>query len=164
MFKLIEESDTYCAMTYTGHAEDVVIPPTHWGRPVSALFDNLFRGHSEIRSVSIPRTVTQIGACVFDGCSSLLHIDLPDELQDMWQYAFARSSVEELVIPDGVRYLVPFTFKDCRRLRRVVCGTALEKVYANAFAGCDSLQEFVCGAKAAISPEAFANEPEIVIV
>jgi len=163
-FKQIEENETFCAIRYIGNHEDVVIPAMHWGHPVSALFDDLFKGHSEIRSVAIPDTVTQIGGFVFDGCSALHHIVLPTALQDMWQYAFVRSSIEEVVIPDGVSHIIPFTFKDCKRLRRVVCGTGMQKIYPNAFAGCDALEEFIHPAHTEIAPDAFSSQPTFHII
>ena len=160
-FKLIEETATYCAMRYTGSDAEAVVPDKHWGRPVTALFDDLFKGHGELRSVVIPDTVTQIGGFVFDGCTSLHHVTLPKSLEDLWQYAFVRSSIEEIAIPDGVRAIIPFTFKDCKQLRCVVCGSGLQKVYSNAFAGCDALEEFVCGMQVELCDGAFGKIPEI---
>ncbi len=161
-FKQIEETETYCAIRYTGHAAHVVIPPVHWGHPVSALFDDLFKGHTELETVSIPDTVTQIGGFVFDGCTSLRAVTLPAALEDLWQYAFVRSSIEEIVIPDRGGSIIPFTFKDCRNLRRVVCGRNVTKIYDNAFAGCDALQEFRHSPQTEISPNAFTTLPRFV--
>ena len=45
------------------------------------------------------------------------------------------------MLPDGLRIIPPFAFKDCRNLRRVVCGAGLEKIYSWAFGGCDQLRE-----------------------
>lgn len=115
----------------------------HWGRPVTMLYDDLFKDHAEIAAVHLPDTIREIGGFVFDGCSSLTHIDLPAGLENMWQYAFVRSSVEEIVLPERVRYIVPFTFKDCRRLRSVVCNDGLLKIWMSAFDGCDSLVDLL---------------------
>lgn len=79
-FRYVEETDSFCAISYRGDAAEVAIPPMHWGKPVTILFDNLFKGHAEIRSVVIPDTVTEIGGFVFDSCCNLKHIKLPDAL------------------------------------------------------------------------------------
>jgi hypothetical protein len=68
-----------------------------------------------------------------------------------------RCGIEEIVLPDHLRIIPPYAFKDCKNLRRVVCGAGLEKIYAWAFSGCDKLTEenLVNGAGAEISPQAF---------
>lgn len=157
VFKMAED-ETFSVTGYSGNEEEVVIPDTHWGRPVTILFDDLFRGHAEIRTVRIPDTVTDIGEFVFDGCENLTKVTLPSTLEHIWPYAFARCSIEELVIPDGVRSIAPFTFKDCRSLRKVTCGTGMKKIYAYAFGGCGRLSEFYFEPGCEISPLAFEDK------
>jgi hypothetical protein len=156
-YKLIDD-ETYCVMTYRGDEKEIVIPDLCNGKPVTVLYDDLFKGHAEITSVKIPDSVREIGGFVFDGCAGLKSVRLPASLESMWQYAFVRSSIEEIVIPDGVKQIIPFTFKDCKRLRKVVCGAGLRAVGAWAFEGCDALEEFVCGKDVDVSPEAFQRK------
>ena len=80
-FKLVEETDSYCAMSYHGDEPHVIIPSTHWGRPVTMLFDDLFKNHHEITSVVIPDSVREIGGFAFDSCDNLLNITLPANLR-----------------------------------------------------------------------------------
>ena len=75
-FKVMED-ETFAVTGYTGDEKEVVIPDTHWGKPVTVLFDGLFSGHAEIERVRIPDTVTDIGEFVFDGCRNLRQISLP---------------------------------------------------------------------------------------
>ena len=140
-YKYVEETDSFCAQKYTGDDCEVTIPSMHWGKPVTMLYDDLFKGHAEIESIHIPDTVREIGGFVFDGCTALRHITLPQSLENMWQYAFVRSSIEEIVLPKSVRYIVPFTFKDCKDLRRVVGNKGLLKVWMSAFEGCTKLTD-----------------------
>lgn len=151
---------TICVNGYMGDEEDVVIPPLYGDKPVTVLFDDLFKGHAEIKSVKIPDTVTNIGANVFDGCTGLKHVDLPEGLTDLWQYAFCNSSIEEITIPDKVKSIASFTFKDCKKLRRVRCGKGLENIRAWAFEGCLMLAgiDHIPGVK--ISRQAFESRPE----
>ena len=115
----------------------------------------MFAGHSEITSVKIPDTVTQIGGFVFDGCENLRQITLPKNLTDMWGYAFVRSGIEEIILPEHVRSIVSFTFKDCKNLKKVVCNKDLKKIYSWAFGGCEQLTDFQHGPDVEISPQAF---------
>ena len=156
-FKMID-NETYAVMSYEGDEAEVVVPDIYNGKPVTLLADNLFAGHREITSVSIPDSVTDIGGFVFDGCENLHHIDLPKELQNLWQYAFVRSSIEEIVLPEHMKSLVSFTFKDCRLLKRVVCNPGLRRIYAWAFSGCDQLEDVVYGSGTEVSEEAFRQK------
>ena len=159
-YRMLEDG-TSCVTEYYGDEADVVIPDTYCGKPVTVLFDRLFRGHTEITSVKIPDTVTDIGSFVFDGCSSLKKIDLPPALTDMWDCAFARSSVEEIVLPDKVTSIVPYAFKDCKELKTFICNPGLRKIHAWAFHGCSNLKDFRCSADTEINDDAF-KEGELI--
>ena len=153
IYKQLEDY-SYCVIGYRGDEEDVVIPESYCGSRVTVVFDNLFRGHSEIRSVWIPDSVTDIGEFEFDGCVNLRQILLPSELRTLWGYTFVRCGLEEIVLPDKLTILPPFAFKDCKQLKKVVCGAGIKKICSWVFAGCDRLTEFVCGEDVEISPEA----------
>lgn len=148
------EDGTFCLTGYEGDEAEVIIPTD---KVFTILSDKVFRGHSEITSISIPDSVTDIGEFVFDGCVNLRRLRLPSNLRTLWGYSFVRCGIEEIVLPDHLRIIPPYAFKDCKNLRRVVCGTGLEKIYARAFSGCDKLTEenLVHGAGAEISPQAF---------
>ena len=51
------------------------IPDSYYGCPVSVLMDDIFKNHTEIEKVILPDTLTDIGGFVFDGCTSLKHIE-----------------------------------------------------------------------------------------
>ncbi|MBO4876044.1 MAG: leucine-rich repeat domain-containing protein [Bacteroidales bacterium] len=155
MFKPVEENGTYCAISYKGDNAEVTIPEMYCGHPVTVLFDDLFKGHKEITTVHIPDSVREIGGFVFDGCSSLKSIVLPSSLENMWQYAFVRSSIEEIRLPEKLRYVAPFAFKDCKNLRKVVCNDALEEICCHAFEGCDRQMELICKDTVKISSQAW---------
>lgn len=154
-FKIIEENGTYCAVGYEGDEAEVVIPATYSGVPVTILFDDLFKGHTEITSVHIPDTVTEIGGFVFDGCTNLHRVILPSSVENMWQYAFVRSGIEEIILPEKMRYIPPFAFKDCKQLKKVVCNQNLKEICSWAFSGCDQLKEIVHGPDVQISDKIF---------
>ena len=148
---------TYAVMSYEGDEPDVVIPAQYGGMDVTVLGDDLFKGHSEIRSVKIPDCVRAIGSCAFDGRDQLHEIRLPESLEDMWQYAFARSGIETIILTDRIRSIVPFTFKDCERLKTVICNSGLKEICAWAFDGCGNLDEVVFGPGVKVSPLAFSS-------
>ena len=148
------EDGTFCLTGYVGDEAEVVIPDD---KVFTILSDKIFRGHEEITSIRIPDTVTDMGEFLFDGCVNLRHLKLPKELKTLWGYTFVRCGIEEIVLPDGLRIIPPFAFKDCRNLRKVFCGAGLEKIYSWAFGGCDQLREecLIHGPGVDISPRAF---------
>lgn len=154
IYKQIEDY-TFCVMRYQGDEAEVVIPES---RNVTVLFDKLFARHKEITSVYIPDSVTDFGEFLFDGCENLRHIELPSSLTSLWGYTFCRSGFEEVILPDKLACLPPFAFKDCKNLKRVVCGAGMKKIHAWVFGGCDQLEEVVCGPNVEISPEAYKTK------
>ena len=154
IYKMIEDG-TYCVMSYQGDEAEVVIPDD---RDVTILYDDLFKGHTEITSVHIPDTVTDMGEFLFDGCTGLRQLRLPAQLTTLWGLTFVRSSIEEIVLPDGVESIPPFAFKDCKDLKKVVCGSGLKRIHAWAFGGCGQLKEVVHGPHVEVSPEAYRSK------
>ena len=106
------EDGTYCVTEYQGDEADVIIPDTYCSKPVTVLFDRLFKGHTEITSVKIPDTVTDIGSFVFDGCTSLTTVTGINKLEYISSDVFRGTPwLEDL--PDGLLYLgkVLFMYK-----------------------------------------------------
>ena len=66
--------------------------------------------------------------------------------------------IEEIVLPDKMRSIPPFAFKECNNLKRVVCGAEMKKIYSWAFAGCDNLKEVIHKDDVEISPDAFKDK------
>ena len=153
-YKRVDDG-SFSIVEYEGNEKEVFIPKTHAGQPVTVLYDRVFRGHEEIVSIEIPDTVTDIGAFVFDGCSGLRSITLPARCKYLWQYAFCRSSIEEITLPEGIRTIAPFTFKDCRNLKKIVCNKGLVEIQARAFEGCSRDLEICHEEGLVISPSIF---------
>jgi len=153
-YRLLEDG-TFAVMGYRGDEEHVVIPAD---RNITVIYDCLFRDHKEIRSVSIPDTVTDLGEFVFDGLTGMSHLKLPRDLVHLWGKTFIRCGLEEIVLPEHVTTIPPFAFKDCIRLKKVVLNDSLLRVQAWAFAGCVNIREFIHGSSTWISPEAFMSK------
>ena len=163
-FQINYDENSYTVMGYKGNSEEVIVPETFLGKPVTILFDKLFLKHPEIRSIKIPDTVTDLGEFVFDGCENLRHIDLPKSLRNIWGYTFARCGIEEIILPDRVRAIPPYAFKECMELKKVICGAGMKKIYSWAFGGCPNLTELIHGPGVEISPEAFDMNTAILKV
>lgn len=157
-YKLIEDG-SYCVLGYRGDEARVSVPASYGGLLVTVLNDHLFRGHGEIVALSLPDSVTDMGEFLFEGCLSLRWLKLPAGLRTLWGCTFARSSLEEIVLPDQVQTLPSGACRDCRQLKRISGGAGLRRVYPWAFEGCPELTETNFGPDVQISPEAFAPRP-----
>lgn len=148
---------SYGVVGYQGDEAEVVVPAEYRSQRVTVLYDDLFAGHTEIESVRIPNTVTDLGECLFDGCEGLRRIELPSQLRSLWGATFCRCGITTIVLPDKLRSIPPFAFKDCKHLRWVVCGRGMRKIRAWAFEGCDRLQKVIYGPDVDVSPDAFES-------
>ena len=136
-YRIIEDY-TNCITSYQGKDAHVEIPDNI---NASVLYDDLFKGHTEIISVKIPDSITQIGGFVFDGCVNLKEIKLPPHLSDMWQYALTRCGIETITIPGSVRTVIPYTFNQCKALKTVTFCEGTVKICARAFKECTALKD-----------------------
>ena len=157
-YKLIEDG-TYCLMGYQGDEADVVVPDAigESGR-ITVLYDKVFAGHPEIRSIHLPDTITDIGEFAFEGCDNLHELRLPSQLVNLWGHSFARCGIIEITLPEKTKHIPPFAFKDCGRLKKVVCSPGLKKIYPWAFGGCTRLEEVVHSPDTEIDPRAFDSK------
>lgn len=63
-----------------------------------------------------------------------------------------------------VRQIIPFTFKDCKNLKSVICHSGIKKIYACAFQGCTSLKVVTVPADITIDEKAFEGcNPDLII-
>src|SRR5262249_17268716 len=73
---------------YTGTTDVVAIPSTKDGRPVISIGDYAFY-YSSITGVTIPNSVTSIGAHAFDLCDNLTSVMISDSVTNIGGGAFA---------------------------------------------------------------------------
>lgn len=128
----------YCITQYVGKDKHVEFPSNI---NITILHDDIFKGNTTIESIVIPESVTQIGGFMFDGATNLKSIKLPKHLEDMWQYAFTRTQIEEIEIPGTVKSIVPYTFFDSRKLRKVIINEGTTKILGSAFKNCTGLRD-----------------------
>ncbi len=151
--------ETYCINGYDGNNSHIEFPKNI---VITILHDDLFKGHTEIESVNLPDSVTEIGGFIFDGCTGLTSINLPPNLENMWQYAFTRTSIQEIEIPGSVLSIIPFTFYQSKALKKVVINEGTKGIRAWAFKDCTALTDvYLPSSLTDISDKAFEGCGEI---
>ncbi len=111
---------------YTGSAKNVVIPDG-----VKVIGDGSTVFGSEIESVTIPASVTEIAENAFYGCSGLKSVTFAEGsgLTKIGGSAFyAANSLETLTIPDGVTEIGSYAFCAMSRLRAINLPASLKNV------------------------------------
>ena len=113
---------------YSGNAEDVVIPSELGGSPVTALSYYAFEAKWDLKSVTIPDTVTSIGEFCFSDCSSLVSVTLPEGLTVIDRGGFAAcTSLPELNVPASVGYIHEEAFTACGSMTSLTIGSSTVK-------------------------------------
>ena len=113
------------------------------GNNIEAIGYSAFRGCKSLESVEIPASVKMIDAHAFAELESLkeLVFSTGSTLEYINDFAFYKSGVTEVEIPDSVRYLGHEAFRECGNLTSVVVGSGLKEVGDYAFYNCNSLSE-----------------------
>ncbi len=113
---------------YSGNAEEVVIPSELGGAPVTELGYYAFEAKWDLKSVTIPDTVTGIGEFCFSDCSSLVSVTLPESLTYLDRGAFAAcTSLPELNVPAGVSVIHEEAFTACEAMTSLTIGSSTVK-------------------------------------
>ncbi|MBR3864012.1 MAG: leucine-rich repeat domain-containing protein [Clostridia bacterium] len=111
------ENDTYAVNGKSNMPENIVIPSSYEGKPVTEIHPFAFAS-TAIKSVIIPDSITRVCGSAFRMCLDL----------------------NTVVIGNGVKIIEGNIFLDCRLLQRVVLGNSVERIEDYAFAGCTNLR------------------------
>jgi hypothetical protein len=158
-YEILEGQDTITA--YTGSDEHVVNPSEIEGLPVIEIpaqvekINNFaFAGCLHLSRVTLPASVTEIGASVFIYCPELTEISVSENnpnyssrdgvLFDKEQTTLIRHpsnrAIVEYIIPETVKKITDRAFDYCKNLLTVVIPAGLTTIDPGAFERCSSLQ------------------------
>lgn len=104
---------------------------------IEVLGNGVFINCKELKEVVLPRTLRRIGTSDPTGCPKIL--GTMTKLEGTFEY----TALEEVVIPDSVKYIGEYAFANCTRLQRVVLPDGLKEIRENTFCWCKSLSEVV---------------------
>lgn len=121
-------------------ATDVVIKREIQGYPVVAIQD-IFKRRFNLKTVTIEAEIKEMSEKMFEGCSSLERVTLPDTITTIPQYAFANSGIIDLDVPKNVILIDDYAFYNCSRLSEISLPETLTNIDAHAFEKCTSLEQ-----------------------
>ena len=146
---------------------DFVIASFYNGKPVTEIAEAAFLYQYDIKSISIPNTITTIGAYAFAACDGLTSVVIPNSVTSIGASAFESCSslksitlsnqitrIEEkmlgrcenltsIIIPNGVKTIGSGAFLSCSNLENVQIANTVTKIGEGAFAKCEKLTDLV---------------------
>ena len=144
-YKFKPLTDSTAVMTkYFGEASVVEIP-------IMTVIDGSFRyvtsieeafiyDNSNLTSVTIPNSVTNIGTKAFSGCRALESINIPNSVTTIGKNAFwGCSALTSINIPNSVTTIGSGAFGDCSALTSINISNSVTTIGDGAFAGCSAL-------------------------
>ena len=84
--------------------EDIIsIPQTIDGHVVCRISDNAFSGMNNIKSITIPGSVKQIGAYAFSSCKGLSRVVIAEGCEVIMDWCFISCPIKELNLPHSLK-------------------------------------------------------------
>lgn len=111
-----------------------------------------FRNCSALEQITLPESLTVVHAGVFEKCTGLKEATIAGQIESFgsgyyydrnthYGYVFnGCTSLERVVIGDGVKKLEVCTFNGCTSLKQIETGNGVTNIGEYAFAGCENLQ------------------------
>lgn len=115
--------------------EQITIPDR-----VTKIGKNAFNKCVCLSTVKLPAGLDRLEDYVFCECAALERITLPDSLEYIQYFAFARSGLRAITLPASVKKLDTKAFKECENLQEVTFGYGLKSIGRSCFLNCTALQ------------------------
>ena len=127
----------YCTDTTV---TEVVIPETINGHKVKSIAAAAFEYCTQLTTVTIPDTVTEIGDGAFFECHSLTSITIPNSVTSIGDEAFYLCvSLGEITIPNSVTSIGNRAFGACHGLSEITIPNSVTSIGDSTFLSCMSL-------------------------
>lgn len=137
---VVENEEVTITDCSTWASDELVIPDTIEGYPVTAIANRAFDGCWQLTSVTIPEGVTVIGASAFSGCVHLSSINIPQSVTEIGGYAFFDcENLYSISIPGNVSQIHSNTFYGCISLVEATIAEGVDSIGDYAFYNCSSL-------------------------
>ena len=134
---------------YSGNATALYIPDEIDGHEVVAIGDRAFENRTDLRTVMIPDSVTEIEAYSFNNCTNLSNVTLSKSLKYMGGRAFGScEKITQIEIPKSLdncgnsgyaSYHGPFGA--CSGLKKITFEEGTTEISSGLFRGCTGLEE-----------------------
>jgi len=127
---------------YIGANPVVIIPGSIKNYPVTAIESNAFGGQTNLTSVTMADSVTNIGDGAFNSCGGLTNLPLGNGVIRIGEQAFdGCTGLTRVEIPGSVTSIGPGAFEYCSGLTNVIIGNRVTSLGVDVFAYCPNLRQ-----------------------
>ena len=107
---------------------------------VESIGDGVFKGCTNLESVTLEQGVSVIGESAFYGCSSLTSIELPDSVSSIGKQAFYNcKALDGISLSSSVTSIGSASFYGCSSLKSINIPSSVSVIENDTFANCSSL-------------------------
>ena len=110
----------------------ITVPEGVTSLPVGFLSDESDEGNTRVTSVTLPSTLTSIGADAFRGCRGLATVNFPNKLKTIGAGAFNGCALTSVTLPASITSVARDAFS-CERLTRLTISDGAKGIDARAF-------------------------------
>ena len=119
---------------------DIVIPEFIEGKTVVAIADNAFTRNSDIKSVTLPQSLSFIGKSAFAWCRNLERVDAPCVIEICDKAFMGCDSLTDIGLSSKLRCIGDKTFAFCPSLTSASMPNGIIRMGASVFEGCRNLK------------------------
>ena len=134
------------------YLEEIVIPESYCGKPVTRILPNAFEGAFNLKKISIPDTVTIVDSYAFADCSYLIATKKNsirylgnDENPYLILLEATNTAISSVDIPSTTKIIYSGAFAECTKLTSVSISDNVTHIGDNAFSGCTSIERVTLG-------------------
>ena len=145
LFMPLEDGTYGVAAGNAKYQSRIVIPESFNGKPVTQIFDGAFSGASNLKTISLPDSITFVGDGAFENCENL------EYFEDSYAYYLGNAKNQKLVLveakdptmtsctlSDNTVAICDKAFQNCSNLIKITAKN-IKSVGSYAFSGCESL-------------------------
>ena len=100
----------------------------------------VFKNCKQIKSITLPDSLTIIGDSAFQGCENLNEINIPNGITILGKGTFGSCyKLHEITLPNSLTIIGVYAFGNCNNLQVVNVGNSLTEVQPQAFMNCSNL-------------------------
>ena len=110
---------------------------------VTKVRDYAFWFCSSLTSITIPNSVTSIGASAFSNCKTLTQITIPDSVTSISGFAFTSCGFTQITLPNNLKSIEDSLFTSCKSLTEVIIPNSVTSIKTGVFSECSALTSVV---------------------
>ncbi|MGN1095496.1 MAG: leucine-rich repeat domain-containing protein, partial [Eubacteriales bacterium] len=115
----LDENNNAEITGYNGSETYVIISKIDGKYDVSSVSDGVFAGHTELKKITLPESLSKIGKSAFEGCTSLSEVVFSgtSSLKEIGERAFyGCSSLKSFNIPESTSIVGSYAFYACEKM------------------------------------------------